>query len=87
MFTLHIEAVKEDAPHAVFPCENFDSSDPKFFTKELKGAWVRVIPKTAKDVLYLQMLEHHQDKFAPAEGNGVLVKADSLARRLVPFNQ
>lgn len=85
MFTLHTDNIREEEPQGVFPCDNFDSSDPKFFTKALKGTWIRVIPKTAKDVLFLQMLEHHQDKFAPADGDGVLVKPETLARRLVPF--
>lgn len=85
MFTLHIESKVEEAPQAVYPCDDFDSSDPKFTSKVLEGRWARVMPRTAKDVLYLQMLEHHRDKFAPYDGDGILVRAECLSLRILPF--
>lgn len=47
---------------------------------ELKGTYYKIIPSNAKAVFALQMLEHRLEKFAPAEGNGVLVTAEALAK-------
>ena len=49
-------------------------------TRTLKGPHVRVIPKTAREVLSLQMLEHRREKYAPARGNGVILTPEALER-------
>lgn len=51
-----------------------------FESHELKGTFYKIRPSTAKEVFALQMLEHRVEKFAPAEGNGVLVTAEALAK-------
>ena len=50
-------------------------------TVQLAGTYHLVMPHTAREVLALQMLEHQIDKFAPAEGNGVLI-SESAHRKL-----
>jgi hypothetical protein len=50
-------------------------------TVQLSGTWHLVMPHTAREVLALQMLEHQIDKFAPADGNGVLI-SESAHRKL-----
>jgi hypothetical protein len=42
-------------------------------TVQLSGTWLLVMPHTAREVLALQMLEHQMEKFAPANGNGVII--------------
>jgi hypothetical protein len=42
-------------------------------TTERNDTMHLVMPHTAREVLALQMLEHQVEKFAPAEGNGVLI--------------
>ena len=54
---------------------------PTVTTVQLSGTWHIVMPHTAREVLALQMLEHQIDKFAPAEGNGVLI-SESAHRKL-----
>jgi len=44
----------------------------------LKGKWLRVFPMTGKDVAFLRMLTHREEKFAPAHGVGVLVRESAL---------
>ncbi|MBU6170616.1 MAG: hypothetical protein KGQ87_03865 [Verrucomicrobia bacterium] len=50
-------------------------------TVQLAGTYHLVMPSNAREVLALQMLEHQIDKFAPAEGNGVLI-SESAHRKL-----
>ena len=50
-------------------------------TVQLAGTYHLVMPTNAREVLALQMLEHQIDKFAPAEGNGVLI-SESAHRKL-----
>ena len=51
-----------------------------FESHELKGTYYKIIPTCAKEVFALQMLEHRVEKFALAEGNGILVTAAALAK-------
>jgi len=45
----------------------------------LPGKWLRVFPATAKEIFFIQAVEHQQDKFAPAQGAGILVRPEVLA--------
>ena len=47
-------------------------------TKRLTGKWWRVYPTDGREVMALQMLQHHADKFAPAFGGGALIKEEAL---------
>lgn len=42
------------------------------------GTFARVTIKTAKDWLFIRLLQHGEDYFAPASGDGLLVKAELL---------
>lgn len=42
------------------------------------GLWYRVIPKTAKEIFYLQTLTKYVHILAPATGHGVLVRSDII---------
>ncbi len=46
----------------------------------LKGQWHRVIPTCARDIYLLLMLNHHDEKWAPAAGNGVIVSDAAFNR-------
>lgn len=43
--------------------------------RKLAGEWCRVFPCDGKEVRFLSMLNHQQDKFAPDKGHGILVRA------------
>ena len=47
----------------------------------LPGRWKRVIPETYKDVFWLQGLDNQNEKYAPAEGDGLLIKEQILLGR------
>ena len=51
-----------------------------FEAHEYNGTLYKIIPSNAKEVFALQMLQHRVEKFAPAEGNGILVTAAALAK-------
>ena len=73
MLTLHLNATTENTPRAVVAIYKILNGEPNFQEDHLSGDWYRVFPATARDVQFLQMLEHRVDKFAPASGGGVLV--------------
>jgi hypothetical protein len=47
-------------------------------TQPHPGTFARVTIKTAKDWLFIRLLQHGEDYFAPASGDGLLVKAELL---------
>jgi hypothetical protein len=51
-----------------------------FSISKLKGKWHRVIPCTAKDIYAMMMLRHHEEKFAPAEGDGVIISDEAFKK-------
>lgn len=53
-------------------------SDFSFEASRAEGLWYRVFPSNIKEIHYLQMLIKNIHILAPAEGGGVLVRADSL---------
>jgi len=85
MLTLHLNAVKERKPRAVVAKYKIPNGDPNFTEGDLEGDWFRVFPATAADIRYLQSLEQHVDKFAPADGGGVLVHPRALPTRFIPL--
>lgn len=78
MLTLHLNAHKETCPRAIVASYKIPNGDPSFREDSLAGDWFRVFPVSARDVQFLQLLEHHLDKFAPATGGGVLVHPRAL---------
>ena len=55
-----------------------DGADFRFPVEEADGLWYRVIPETAKEVFYLQSLPKGIRVLVPAEGDGLLVRGDSI---------
>lgn len=78
MLTLHLNAVRERHPRVIAVSYKVANGDPTFDEDILVGDWFRVFPVTARDVLFLQMLEHRVDKHAPAQGGGVLIHPRTL---------
>lgn len=78
-FTLRDNAIEEDQPWGILPDELDETTGNQSFSYiPLREKWLRVFPGTGKDVSFLRMLTHHVEKFAPAHGTGVLVKASVL---------
>ena len=43
------------------------------------GEFYLVVPRTAREIIFLQMLGKNIDLFVPTEGEGLLVKTSVLA--------
>jgi hypothetical protein len=50
-----------------------DEEEVSFDIKQLDGAFYRVIPRTAKEVLFLQHLKKNVFVYTPAEGDGLII--------------
>ena len=72
MNTLLENAIHETDPQAILPKVSIRPDD-KTKVGTLHGRWLRVFPQTARDVAVLSRFEFHKERFAPAEGHGVLV--------------
>jgi hypothetical protein len=55
-------------------------NNPVYETKTVPGRFFRVSPQCPQEVYALQMLETRVDKFAPAEGDGIIISAEALAK-------
>lgn len=78
MLTLHLNAMREKLPRVIVPVETPRGEPQQFDIDSLAGSWLRVFPQTGKDVQFLQMLEHHVEKYAPATGKGVIIQTRCL---------
>jgi len=77
--TLFPERRVERNPLVVMPKAD-KRSGVSWERETLKGSFYRVIPQTPREIQVLRLLDHHVDKFAPAEGNGAIVSAAALAK-------
>lgn len=55
-----------------------EGSEFRFSVSTAGGLWYRVNPSTAREVFYLQALPKGIRVLVPAEGDGLLVRADSI---------
>jgi hypothetical protein len=55
-----------------------EGADFRFSVSKAGGLWYRVNPSNAREVLYLQSLPSGIRVLVPAEGDGLLVRADSI---------
>lgn len=86
MLTLHLDCHSEISPEVIDKKEVERNGESRFEITTLSGRWSRVFPKSATDVLFLRSLEHRMDKFAPARGDGVIVRSSMLPARFSPKN-
>lgn len=63
-------------PAVVTRGQPLENGDPSFETKTLTGAYYQVIPRTAKEVNFLQDLVLGENKFVPDKGDGVIIPAE-----------
>ena len=52
----------------------FSKHDFHFEERKVKGKFYLVIPSTAREVLFIQLLGKNVDVFVPNEGDGLLIK-------------
>jgi hypothetical protein len=64
------------SPEFILRTDN--GAEPSFGISKADGLWYRVIPTNLKEIVYIQSLPKNIKLLTPAEGHGVLVRADSL---------
>ena len=52
--------------------------DYTFDPQPLKGEFYRVTPTSAREVFFLAGLRKYEEKWAPAKGDGIIVRADII---------
>ena len=77
MKTLFQSRTRESDPEVV-DVEYNRNGHEQFRTRQLTGKFFRVMPETLRDIMALKMLEHRHDKFAPANGDGVIITQNAL---------
>jgi len=55
-----------------------DGSDFHYVSQKASGLWYRVTPNTAREVFYIQSLPRGIRLLVPADGDGLLVRSDSI---------
>lgn len=74
-----LNATVERSPSGIEPyIEKSHVDNVSYAGKALPGPWVRVFPESAREVLFLQSLRQHIDKFAPVRGGGILIRRTFL---------
>jgi len=68
-------AIKVTSPSVIVKSVAANST-LNYSTDVKRGKFYLVQPTTAKEVFFLQMLEHNVQKFTPAVGHGVLITVD-----------
>jgi len=52
----------------------------QFCIERLKGEFYRILPFGPKDIFAVSMMSHREDKFAPANGNGIILTKEIVAK-------
>ena len=78
---MHLTAIPEIDPEVIVPRPE-NKSDIKFGSEAKPGKWWRVFPQNGRDVRFIEWLIHHEEKFAPADGDGVIISCSALDKYL-----
>jgi hypothetical protein len=60
--------------------QNLPNKDFQFKSEKRVGSFYLVIPKTAKEIFYIQMLVKNIDVMIPAEGDGLILSCKVVDR-------
>jgi len=60
--------------------KDLPNKDFQFITEKHEGSFYLVIPKTAREVFYIQMLVKNVDVMVPAEGDGLILSCEAVDR-------
>ena len=63
--------------------KNLPNKDFKFVSEKRVGTYYLVIPKTAKEIFYIQMLVKNVDVMIPLEGDGLILSCKVVDRFFV----
>lgn len=63
--------------------KNLPNDDFQFVTEKRVGTFYLVIPRTAKEIFYIQMLVKNVDVMIPLEGDGLILSSKVVDRLYV----
>jgi len=65
-------------PQVIFK-EKYEHSDEfSFFAEAIAGEFYRVLPTSAREIFFFKSCKIREEVFAPAKGNGIIVRADII---------
>ena len=70
-----------EQPEGLRSVKDPKGNEPWLEKLPLLGPWVRCIPECMLDIVWLAGLSHQHEKYAPAIGEGILVRLDVMERR------
>ena len=75
------DPLKVDNPIVVIR-KDLPNKDFQFITEKRMGSFYLIIPKTAREIFYIQMLVKNVDVMVPAEGDGLILSCNAIDRLL-----
>ena len=58
--------------------KNVDAKEFIYISEKREGKFYRVIPNSAKEVFYIQMLPKNVDVLVPQDGDGLIISAEAI---------
>ena len=68
-------------PFVLIRVDHPEKNDFSFKVRKLKGEFYRVIPNTAKEVFFLQLLSKNVFRYTPESGDGVIITLNCFDSR------
>lgn len=65
-------------PEVIFKQKYEVSDEMSFYAETVEGKFYRIIPSSMREIDFFTTLQKYVEIFAPAKGNGVIVKADVI---------
>lgn len=76
---LHFPAKIAISDPQVILKEKYEHTDEfSFYSETIVGDFYRVIPMSAREISFFRSCKMREEIFAPAKGNGIIVRADVL---------
>lgn len=69
----NFQITEEKDPRGLVPVAHPQPHICPVAPERLKGKWYRAMPRTPREIAFVQSLELHTDKFSPSSGHGVLI--------------
>jgi hypothetical protein len=70
--------IEDKNPEVIKKRKMITTDDYAFDSTQIKGRYYRVFPTCAREVFFLSMLRKYDEKWAPAKGDGIIVRADII---------
>jgi hypothetical protein len=76
---LHFPAkIAVQNPQVILKEKHTNSDEYSFYAEMVVGDFYRIIPTTGREVAFFGNCTHYDEIFAPAAGNGIIVRADVI---------